>query len=127
MEWALAIIFGIAILLLIFSFMQIRQSSKIEKREIDLMSIHLMEEINKLEKQIRDIELDAEITAHEAGVQSISSNERILLREVLDLYKRGYSIEGISAQKKLTVNEINQILSPYMTSKGERRKVANEA
>ena len=127
MGWALGIIFGIAILLLTFSFFQIRKSSKIEKREIDLMSIHLMEEINKLEKQIRTIELDAEITAQEAGIQTITSNERILLREVLDLYKRGYSLEGISGQIELTANEINELLSPYMTSKDERRKVANEA
>lgn len=125
MEWALTLIFGMAILLLIFAIFTIKQSTKAEKREIDLMTIHLMEQINRLDNQVRTLELDAEITIQEIGVKTISSNERILLRELLDLYKRGYSIQGISTQMNLSVNQINQLLSPYTTLKDGGRKVAD--
>lgn len=126
MGLALTIIFGIAMLLLIFSFVRMKQLSKKEKKEIDLVSIQLMEEINRLGNQVRNLELDAEIFAKEVGIQTTSSSKRILLREVLDMYKRGYSLEGISAQKDLSIIEIQHLLSPYVSNDG-RRNVANES
>jgi hypothetical protein len=126
MGWALTILFGIATLLLIFSFIRMKQLAKKEKKEIDLVSIQLMEEINRLGNQVRNLELDAEIFAKEVGIQTASSSKRILIREVLDMYKRGYSLEGISSQKNLSINEIQHLLSPYV-SQDERRTVANES
>jgi hypothetical protein len=127
MEWTLAILFGTAVLLLILSVLKTRQSSKVEQREIDMVHINMMNELSQLQNQIRNIELDAEITSREAGLQ-ITLKERLVLREMLDLYKRGYSIESIAAEKKLSENEAEQLLSPYLTSKDdERRKVANES
>lgn len=61
----------------------------------------------------------------EAGVQ-ISSEEKLFLREILDLYKRNYSIESIADKKQVSASEIKQLLTPYLTSKDERRKVADE-
>lgn len=127
MEWALAILFGAAVLLLILSVFKMRQSSKVEQQEIEQVSISLMEEVYQLQKQIRNIELDAEITAQEAGIKAGSSKRRLLLREVLDLHKRGYSFEGIAAEKKLTENEVELLLTPYIEVKGERRQVANDS
>ncbi len=126
MGLALTILFGIAMLLLIFSFVRMKQLAKKEKKEIDLVSIQLMEEINRLGNQVRNLELDAEIFAKEVGIQTTSSSKRVVIREVLDMYKRGYSLEGISAQKDLSINEIQQLLSPYVALDG-RRKVANES
>jgi hypothetical protein len=125
MVWALAILFGTAALLLILSVFKNRQASKAEQQKIDMIYISIMEEINQLQEQIRNIELDGEIIAKEAGIQANSAKERLLLRELLDLYKRGYTIEGISAKKRLNENEIEHLLAPYMASKNERRKVAN--
>ena len=126
MEWALIILFTIAALLLILSFIKTKQALKKEQREIDIVHFSVMEEINQLQNQIRNIELDGEITAQEAGIKKMSSEERLLLRESLDLYKRGYSIEGIAAEKRMNENEIEHLLAPYLSSKDEGRYVANE-
>jgi hypothetical protein len=125
MEWALAILFVIAALLLIVSFIKTRQSSKADNQKIDMIHMSVMEEIDKLQVQMRNIELDGEIIAKEAGIQTIPTKERLLLRELLDLYKRGYSIESMALKKKLTADEIEQLLAPYVSPKDEGRILAN--
>ncbi len=119
MEWALAILFGAAILLLILSFFKTKETSKVEQQLEDI-SLSFMDEVHQLQQQIRNIEIDAEITAQEAGILAASSSKRILLRDVLDLHKRGYSFESIATKKLMTSNEIEQLLAPYMKSKEER-------
>lgn len=119
MEWALVILFGVAILLLILSFFKTKQSSKVDER-IEGISLNFMEEVHQLQEQIRNIELDAEITAQQAGVLAASSEQRLLLREVLDLHKRGYSLDSIAAKKQLSQSEIERLLRPYMKNKGGR-------
>nr|WP_090852940.1 hypothetical protein [Litchfieldia salsa] len=126
MEWTLAILFGTAVILLIISVLKTRQTSKDEQREIDMVHITMMNEITQIQDHIRHIELDAEITMREAGLQ-ITLKERQVLREILDLYKRGYSLESIAAEKQLSEQETEQLLSAYLTPKDERRKVANES
>ncbi|MCL7746624.1 hypothetical protein [Halalkalibacter alkaliphilus] len=127
MEWALAILFGSAILLLILSFSKTRQSQKAAQQELEQFSISIMEEVYQLQKKMRDFELDAEISANEKGKQSVSPKQRILMREVLDLHKRGYSLEGIATETELTENEVRLLLTPYLEEKDERRKVANDS
>lgn len=126
MEWALASLFGIAAVLLILSYFNIRKSAKTEQQEINSVYVSLMEENNKLQEQIRILELDAEITACEAKIISIQSKERQILRELLDLYKRGYTIDGIAEKVQLNENEIKYLLAPYMGIKSEGSKVAND-
>jgi hypothetical protein len=123
MEWVLAILFGTAALLLILSFFKTRQSSKAEIQKIDMIHMSVMEEIDKLQLQMRNMELDGEITAQELGIQVSLTKERLLLRELLDLYKRGYSIESMAVKKQLNHNEIEQLLAPFLSSKDERRIV----
>ncbi|MFT8321498.1 MAG: hypothetical protein ABF649_11375 [Bacillus sp. (in: firmicutes)] len=125
MEWTLAILFGAAFLLLIMSIAKSRQSSKAEQREIDMIHLSVMDEVEQLQKQLRNLELDLEIIEKQSGIQ-LSSKERVIMREVLDLYKRKYSIESIAVQKKLAETEVERMLSPYFTAKDERRKVAHE-
>ncbi len=127
MEWTLAILFGSAILLLILSFSKTRQSQKAAQQELEQFSISIMEEVYQLQKKMRDFELDAEISANEKGKQSVSPKQRILMREVLDLHKRGYSLEGIATETELTENEVRLLLTPYLEEKDERRKVANDS
>lgn len=119
MEWALAILFGAAILLLILSFSKTKGATKVEQQLEDI-SLTFMDEVHQLQQQLRNIEIDAEITAQEAGILAASSPERILLRDALDLYKRGYSLESIATKKRMNHNEIEQLLAPYMKNKEER-------
>ncbi|MGP7815736.1 hypothetical protein [Niallia sp. 01092] len=125
MEWTLAILFGAALLLFILSIVKSQQSSKAEQREIDMIHFSVLDEVEQLQKQLRNVELDLEIIEKKAGIK-LSSNERIMMREVLDLFKRNYSIESIAAEKNLSEMDVEHMLSPFLTAKEEGRKVANE-
>jgi hypothetical protein len=115
MGWTLALLFGSAVLLFILSFIKAKQASEDMQQQIDQLSFSLLDEINKLKERVRNLELEAEITAHEAGI----SSRRHLVREALDLYRRGYSFESIASKTQLTEAEIEQLLTPYMKPKNE--------
>lgn len=125
MEWTLAILFIVSALLLIISIIMTRRASKAEQKGIDMVHLSVMDDINNLQDSIQNLEFDIEIIMKEAGIQ-LSSENRAFMREVLDLYKRKYSIESIAAQKQVPENEIKQILSSYLGIKDEGGKVANE-
>jgi len=125
MEWTLIGLFAISALILIISMIKGLQASKAEQKRIDIVHVSVMKEINDMQDSIRNIELDIEVIMKESGIQ-LSSEEKLLTREVLDLYKRNYSIASIAEKKQVTEAKVNQLLTPYLTSKDERRKVANE-
>ncbi|MFB6467048.1 hypothetical protein ACE38V_09500 [Cytobacillus sp. Hz8] len=118
--WTLAILFGISAVLLIFSLVKFKQSSGHEQREIDSIYFSMMEETSKLQNHIRNLELDVEILSQKADNKVISSEERLLMRELLDLYKRGYSFKSIATEKQLDEHEVELLLAPYKSSKKER-------
>lgn len=124
MGWAIAILFGTAVVLLILSFIKTTQSNSQLEQQIEHVSISVLNEVHDLEKQLRNIQLDAEITAQQSGAAPAESEERFMLREMLDLHKRGYSIQSIASKKQLTPNEVERMLAPYMTRKTERSLVA---
>ncbi|WP_456272605.1 hypothetical protein [Bacillus sp. AK031] len=120
MGWVIAILFGSAVVLLILSFIKTTQSKSYLEQQIAQVSISVRNEVHDVQKQIRNIELDAEITARQTGAMEADSKERILLREMLDLHKRGYSFESIAAKTELTQHEAERMLDPYLTKKAER-------
>ena len=124
MGWAIAILFGTAVVLLIISFIKTTQSNSQLEQQIEHVSVSVLNEVHDLEKQLRNIQLDAEITAQQSGAAPAESEERLMLREMLDLHKRGYSIESIASKKQLSPNEVERMLAPYMTRKTERSLVA---
>jgi hypothetical protein len=124
MGWAIAILFGSAVVLLILSFIKTTQTNSKLEQQIEHVSISVLNEVHELEKQLRNIQLDAEITAQQAGAAPAASEERELLREMLDLYKRGYSVESIAGKTKLKPNEVERMLAPFMAQKAERGLVA---
>ncbi|QHA37527.1 hypothetical protein D5E69_18190 [Rossellomorea marisflavi] len=124
MGWIIAILFGAAVVLLILSFVKTSQSKYQLEQQVEHMSISVMNEVHELEKQMRAMQLDAEITAQQAGAVPATSDERRVLREMLDLHKRGYSIESIASEQQLPTVEVERMLTPYMTKKAERSMVA---
>ena len=125
MEWTIAILFVVSALLLIISILMTRQASKAEQKGIDMVHLSVMDDINNMHDSIRNLEFDLEIIMKEADIQ-LSSEDRVIMREVLDLYKRKYSIESIAKQKQVSESEIKELLAPFLTSKDEGGKVANE-
>ncbi|MGE7603807.1 hypothetical protein ACQKL5_15140 [Peribacillus sp. NPDC097675] len=124
MSWALAILFGVAVILFIVSFFK-TDSMKIEQ-QIEQITSTFGDEVSQLQMQIRNLEIDSEIMAQEAGLLAGSSEKWSLLHDVLDLYKRGYSLDSIAAKKERSIEEIQDMLVPYIKAKEERRKVAND-
>lgn len=126
MEWAIAILFVAAIVLLIMSFRKSKDTSKALEQQIEEMSFTFMDEVTKLQQQIRNVELDVEITVQEAGIQVGTSAHRQLLREILELHRRGYSFDSIATKKQMNTEEVTQLLTPYVKSKDEGGKVSND-
>jgi hypothetical protein len=124
MEWTLFGLFLLSALLLVFSIVKTYRDSKLEKKQIDLVHVSMMKEINSIQDSIRDIELDIEVVTKEAGIQ-LSAEEKLFMREVIDLYRRNYSIESIAEMKEVPVSEIEQLLTPYLKIKDEGGLVAN--
>ncbi|MCM2532735.1 hypothetical protein NDK43_10505 [Neobacillus pocheonensis] len=125
MEWTLGGLFGISAILLVISISKSLRASKVEHNQIDMVHISMMKEINSIQESIRNMELDIEVVMNESGIQ-LTSEEKLFMREILDLYKRNYSIESIAEMKQVTESEIEQLLAPFRKLKDERRKVANE-
>jgi hypothetical protein len=124
MEWTLIALIGISALLLIVSIAINRKAEKQKHKEIDLVHVAVMKDIKDVHEQIRNIELDIEIVTKEAGIQ-LSPEEINLKREVLDLYKRKYSIQTIAEKKQVSETEVNELLAPYLTLRDERSKMAH--
>ncbi|MEC5269872.1 hypothetical protein P9G49_12530 [Heyndrickxia coagulans] len=123
MVWTLAILFAVSVVLLIISIFKTRNRAKEEKQELETVHLALMDEINHLKDGIQTLELEMEILEKEAGIQ-LSAFDKQFRLEVLDLYKRNYSIESIAGKKQVTQAEIEEILAPFMAAKNERSKVA---
>lgn len=125
MEWTLAGLFLLSAILLTISLLKLNRTAKEEHKQIDLIHISTMKEINALQESIRNMELDMEVLTKDAGIKH-SAQEKLLKREVLDLYRRNYSIESIAEMKQVTENEIEQLLAPFQEVKDEGRAAANE-
>ncbi|MFZ7946038.1 MULTISPECIES: hypothetical protein [Bacillaceae] len=126
MEWTLAGLFLLSAILLIISLVKSNRSAKAEHEQIDLIHISTMKEINALQDSIRNLELDLEVVTNEAGI-SLSTEEKQLKREVLDLFRRNYSVASIAEMKQITENEIEQIIAPYQQQvSDEGSAAANE-
>lgn len=126
MEWTIALLFAAAFVLLILSYSKNNQVSKSFEKQLEETTFTYMEEINKLQEQIRNMELDVEIIAVQAGFMNGSGQQRILYREILDLYKRGYSAESIALKKQISADEIEQLLSPFKQLSNEGGNVAHD-
>lgn len=125
MEWTLAGLFMVSILLLVFSTLKSVQAAKEERKAIEMVNISVKKEIYEVKDSIRDLGLQMEVLSNEAGIQ-LSSDEMNFVLEVLDLYKRNYSFKSIAEEKQVPESEILRVLAPYRTSKDGRRKVVNE-
>ena len=126
MEWALAILFCAAIVLLILSFSASKKAVEKQQRDNEMLTASIMGEMKQVQEKVRNIELDTQIIAEEAQLKS-TSEERAVLREVLDLYNRKYSIESIASKTNLSENEVNHVLAPYKSTLRKGRNESNES
>jgi hypothetical protein len=124
MQWTLAGLFAVSVLILVLSIVKSNRAAKAEQSQIDLVHIETMKEIQALQDSLRNMELDMEVVVTEAGIP-LSVDEIVFKREVLDLYKRNYSLASIAEKKGVSEAEIGQLLAPYQKVKEERRMAVN--
>ncbi|MBM7702332.1 hypothetical protein [Metabacillus iocasae] len=118
----IAILFGVAILLLILSFGKTKKAKTHIEQQLEQVTLSVGKEVNDMQDRIRAIELDAAITAQQSGALEVDSPERKVLRDMIDMNKRGYSYESISARmKEFTPEEVEQILAPYEGKRQDER------
>ncbi len=127
MKIALIILFSIAVVLLLISFLKMKKQAKEETKQLDTYYAVMLDETNKLQEQINKLELHEEVTAKEAGIMGYHSEERQAMIKMLDLYKRGYSTKSIASITKLTEDEVVELLASYESPNQRRRKVTNDA
>ena len=125
LEWTLGILFIISAVLLAASIIKTHRTAKAEEERIDLAHISLVAEIKELKETVQKLELDLEIIKNEAGIK-LSPHEILFRRDILDLYKRGYSIENIAESKKVPVEQVKEMLAPYRKDQSERSAASNE-
>ena len=125
MEWALAIIFSLAAVLLCVSLWMMRKDSSDQREQIDMYFVSMLEENRRLQEQLRKVELDGHITVQQTNALPMDSKERELLRELLDLALRGYSVRTMAEKTGLKEGEINGLLAPYTSARRRDSDVSN--
>ncbi|WP_413375331.1 hypothetical protein [Alkalihalobacillus sp. 1P02AB] len=118
------VLLAIAIGLLVVSMFKSGNTEKEDER-MEALKISFLEEVQQVQQEIRNVELDLQLLAKDAGVDLGSERERKIKRDLLDLYKRGYSMEGIANEKRLPKEDVENLLSPYVRTKNEGGKVVN--
>ncbi|WP_110114813.1 hypothetical protein [Bacillus sp. CGMCC 1.16541] len=121
----IAILFGAAIILLLLSFSQTKKATSKIEEQLEQVTLSVGKEVNELQDRIRAIEIDEAITAQQTGALAVNSPERQVLRNMIDMQTRGYSMETIAARvKEFTPEEVEQILAPYTKERNERGSMA---
>lgn len=126
MEWALAILFGAAVVLLILSFSISRKTTKEQQQEANAHYASFMKELKELQDKTHYMELDLDIIAQEAGINK-TPQERMVLREALDMHRRKYSIESIAKKTNLSEGEVEKLLAPYPNPKVVRGEIVHDS
>jgi len=97
------------------------------EQNLEQMTLSFGREVNDLQDRIREVELDSAITAHQSNAWGLDSEDRIVLREMLDMNQRGYSYESISRKiKKFSPEQVEDLLSPYDKKKKEERSFVTQ-
>ncbi len=114
-EIAIIILFSIAILLFVLSFFRRDRTTEIEK-QLENISITYMQEMYQLKKKIRLLEEELLVNHQRSPFlkQSKSAAKQQLLKEVVNYYEQGDSVEEIAKATGLTIDEVQSLLIPYL-------------
>lgn len=110
-EWTIGLLCGTAMLLLAISIYRNVKASKEAESQITMTHISILEEIKNIKTNLRNLELDYEILTKETGI-NYTEEQRQLKREILDQYKRGFSIENIASEKEISIEEVKRVIAP---------------
>ncbi|MBD1378892.1 hypothetical protein [Metabacillus arenae] len=108
MEFVIAALFLISIVLIGLSFFQ-RDSFKELEQDVDTLQLSAMQEIYKLKKKVRVLE--EELLPSEVVISNTKSNiDQHTVRQILSKYENGMSVDAIAKAEHVTKEEVNMII-----------------
>ncbi|SER68851.1 hypothetical protein [Salipaludibacillus aurantiacus] len=113
MEWIIIGLFSLSAILFILSFFKQEPYKELEK-QIENMSIQMMQEIYYLKKKTKLLEEEFIIEAEriEPGAQTAGRAPYTVTRDVvLSMYEEGYSIEDIAVMTEKDTGHIEDLLA----------------
>lgn len=105
------ILLVLSCLLFILSIFKKDRNKEVED-QIENFSITLMQEIYQLKKKIKVLEEEILVGQDEIYFSNNTTLDRSQLRDhILGLYEEGYSVEDIAELKKLSQEDVEEILN----------------
>ncbi|WP_416149364.1 hypothetical protein ACM26V_24485 [Salipaludibacillus sp. HK11] len=111
MEWLIISLFILSAILFFLSFFQKRPNQALEK-QLDNLSIQLMQEIYYLKKKVKVLEEEYMIGENRTNTEPSHHIPQPLSRDdVLSMHEEGHSVEDISLITDYPVDEIEELLA----------------
>jgi len=111
LEWVIISLFILSAVLLILSFLQKNPHQEVEK-QLEKMSIQLMQEIYYLKKKVKILEEEYMIDGSEMYTESsIHPLKSITRDDVLSMHEDGHSVEDIALITDNPVEQIEELLA----------------
>jgi len=116
---------GSAVVLFALSFFQRNKYKDIQK-EVEELSLQFLQETYQLKKKIKILEeellIDDSLNPHgNPRVSEAAGVNEIIKNQVIALHHQGTSLDRIAAQSSLSVEQVREILEPYI-GEGRIRK-----
>lgn len=113
MEWFIISLLSLSAILFLLSFFQ-KDSTEAVEKQVENMSIQLMQEIYYLKKKVNALEEEYMI---DSGNLSGADRKKDIYRQsltrddVLAMYEEGYSVEDIASMTDSDSNDIEELLA----------------
>lgn len=113
MEYVVASLFAIAIILLLVSFF-LRDTNQDIREELDQLTIQQVQELYQIKKKLRVLEEELLIT-NDSLPRDYPKNDihEIIKNQVWSLVQQGKSVDQIAIQSSLTVEEVDSIIQEF--------------
>lgn len=110
MEITIIVLFVISILLFVLSFFQRDRAKDVEK-QLENVSIQLMQEMFQLKKKVALLEEENMISTNSGDTLGKRDYRQLSRNDVLEMYEEGYSITDIAVMTHRNEDEIEDLLA----------------
>lgn len=109
MEWVIISLLSLSTLLFIISFFQKGAADRTEK-QVEQVSIQLMQEIYHLKKKVRKLEEEYMIE-YDAAASPANKTSRLKRDDVLAMFENGHTPEDIAINTNRSIKDIEDLLA----------------
>ncbi|MEI5905843.1 hypothetical protein WAK64_02020 [Bacillus spongiae] len=117
MTTLIVILFSLSILLFTLSFF-LKDPLKQMERDVEEVSINVLQEQYKLKKRISILEEELMLSSEPRNVSSIENDSvhEVVKNQVFSLHSQGLTIEQIAKQSALPLEKVQQLLATTTTN-----------